>query len=317
MGTPFSVQTGTVKIVERFGKYSRIAKPGLNWVTCCTESTVGPISLKLEEMRVTCKSKTKDDVFILIQVSVQYQILPEQVYDAHYKLSRPRQQIEAYVYDVVRSEVPKTTLDEIFVLKERLQTKIREELRKNMSQFGYQIIAAPVTNIDPDERVKRAMNEKQTAVRMAEAEETKAKSEKVDKILRAEAEAEKIRIEAQARADAKYLQGQGLSRQRTAIIEGLQDSVRQFKEGMPEVETTAVMDLILLTQYLDTLKDIGVANNSSTIFVPSNPSCVKDIVSQMRQGILEGNAATGSDKQVERVPMISGIAPSAPSKPKK
>ena len=162
MGVPFSVSTGTVKIVERFGKYSHVAKPGLNWMICCLDGTVGPISLKLEEMRVSCKTKTKDDVFILIQVSVQYQILPDSVYDAYYKLSKPRQQIEAYVYDVVRSEVPKATLDEIFVLKEKLQNKLREQLRENMSQFGYQIIAAPVTNIDPDERVKAAMNAKQT-----------------------------------------------------------------------------------------------------------------------------------------------------------
>ena len=302
MGIPFSVQTGTVKIVERFGKYSHVAHPGLNWLMCCTDGTVGPISLKLEEMRVQCKTKTKDDVFILIQVSVQYQILPQKVYDAYYKLSKPKQQIEAFVFDVVRSEVPKATLDEIFVLKEKLQNKIREQLRENMSQFGYQIIAAPVTNIDPDASVKAAMNAKQTEVRRAEADETRARSEKVDKILRAEAEAEKIRIEAQARADQKYLQGQGLSRQRTAIIEGLQDSVTKFKEGMPEVETTAVMDLILLTQYLDTLKDIGCANNSSTVFVPSNPSCVKDIVGQMRQGILEGNAATHAIAAVKKSP---------------
>eukprot|EP01083_Nonionella_stella_P221193 790519_1 len=192
MGIPFSVQTGTVKVVERWGKFSRVARPGLNYMCCCAESITSPISLRLEEMRVNCNSKTKDDVFITIQVSVQYQILPENVYDAHYKLSTPKKQIEAYVYDVVRSEVPKVLLDDVFLLKEALQSKIRSQLLEHMGKFGYQIIAAPVTNIEPDRGVKAAMNQKQTEERLKQARETKARADKIDKIYRAEAEAEKI-----------------------------------------------------------------------------------------------------------------------------
>eukprot|EP01084_Bolivina_argentea_P275808 470459_1 len=299
MGCPFSTQSGTVRIIETFGKYSHTATAGLNILLCpclCYQNIAGTISLRLQEIRVKCETKTKDNVFVVVQISVQYQVKLDKIEEAHYRLSNATEQIEAYVYDVVRSEVPKATLDNLFILKEELSLRVKQQLKENMESFGYEIIATPVTDIDPDIKVKQAMNEinRQERLKLAATEEAEAR--KIIMIKDAEAKAQKIIIEATAEADAKELQGQGLARQRQAIIDGLQESVKIFKQGLPGADTSTVMDLILLTQYFDTLKDIGSTSSCNTLFIPSDPGHVKTLAAQFRQGILEGTSALKGGK---------------------
>ena len=280
-------------MIESFGKFSHTASAGLNvlFCPCFYQNIAGTMSLRLQEIRVKCETKTKDNVFVTTQVSVQYQIKLDKIEEAYYRLSNPQQQIEAYVFDVIRSEVPKTTLDNLFLLKEELSSRVKTQLKENMESFGYEIIATPITDIDPDGAVKQAMNEinRQERLKLAATEE--AESRKIIMIKDAEARARKITIEASAEADAKELNGQGLARQRQAIIDGLQESVKLFKEGNPETNTSTVMDLILLTQYFDTLKDIGATSNCNTLFLPSDPGNVRTLAQQFRQGILEGTNA--------------------------
>ena len=223
MGCPFSTQTGTVRIVETFGKYSSTVTAGLNilWCPCFYQNVAGTMSLRLQEMKVRCETKTKDNVFVVCQVSVQYQIKMDKVQEAFYRLSDPVRQIEAYVFDVIRSEVPKATLDDLFVLKEELSNRVKEALRSNMESFGFEIISTPITDIDPDAKVKQAMNEINRQERLKQAAREEAESRKIILVKDAEARAQKITIEARAEADAKELAGQGLARQRQAIIDGM------------------------------------------------------------------------------------------------
>merc|ERR1712096_92462 len=190
---------------------------------------------------------------------------PEKVQEAFYRLSDPVQQIEAYVFDVIRSEVPRATLDDLFVLKEELANRVRMALKENMEAFGFEIIATPITDIDPDREVKAAMNEINRQERLKQAAKEQAEASKIIMVKDAEARAQKITIEARAEADAKELNGQGQTRQ--------------------------VMDLILLTQYFDTLTAIGTAKNCKTLFIPSESQDAKGLGAQFRQGILEGNSA--------------------------
>ena len=298
MGCPFSTSTGTVRIVESFGKYSYTARPGLSCLICpCIYQTVaGTMSMRLQEIQVRCETKTKDNVFVTTQINIQYQVKMDRIEDAFYRLSNPQEQIRAYVFDVIRSEVPKATLDNLFIMKEELSLRVKEQLKANMEAFGYEIISTPVTDIDPDIKVKEAMNEINRQERLKQAAKEEAEGRKIILVKDAEAKAEKIKIEARAEADAKELNGQGLARQRQAIIDGLQESVKLFKEGIPGADTSTVMDLILLTQYFDTLKDIGSTANCNTLFIPSDPANVGSLSKQLRQGILEASSALKSNK---------------------
>merc|ERR1712146_63782 len=207
----------------------------------------------------------------------------------YYTLSEPEAQIRAYVHDVVRAEVPKKTLDEIFVVKEELSFAIMNQLRATMEKYGFKIEATPVTDIDPDRNVKAALNEKTRCMRLKEAAEETAQGNKIVQVLEAQAQAEEIRIRAAAEADAKHQAGMGLSRQRQAIIDGLSESVRHFRQGVPEADSKAVMDVILLTQYFDMMQAVGTSKNrgTNTMFIPHNPSNVADLTSQIRQGFME------------------------------
>ena len=293
MGVPFSTETGTVRVISKFGKFSHISEAGCACLIfpCCWQTIAGTVSLRLQELKVRCETKTRDNVFVATQVSVQYQVKLDKIEEAFYRLTNPQQQIEAYVFDVIRSEVPKATLDNLFTMKEELSNRVREQLKVQMEQFGYEIIATPVTDIDPDVKVKEAMNEINRQERLKQAAKEEAEARKIILVKDAEAKAEKITIEAKAEADAKELNGQGLARQRQAIIDGLQESVKLFKEGIPGADTSTVMDLILLTQYFDTLKDIGATANTNTLFIPSDPGHVRALSGQIRQGVLEGTEA--------------------------
>jgi len=282
MGSCYTVvEQSNIGIVEECGRFSRTARPGLHIINCCTESVAGRVSLRIQQLEVRVETKTQDNVFVTIHAVVQYNVIAEKVYDAYYKLSSPHSQIQAYVFDVVRALVPRMPLDGVFESKEEIANAIKQELGKIMTEYGYFIVQALVTDIEPDATVKKAMNEINAAQRLRVAATDKAEAEKILKVKAAEAEAE-----------SKYLAGHGIARARKAIIEGLRESVSEFTDAVPGTTSRHVMDLILMTQYFDALKDIGTHGKSSTIFLPHSPSAVTDLSSQIRNGFLAGAAAT-------------------------
>lgn len=264
----FTVKQQTVAIVERFGKFQSTRAPGLQLKIPLIDRVVGRVSLKIQQLDVMVETKTKDDVFVKLKVSVQYNILKDQVYDAFYRLENPEEQITSYVFDTIRAEVPKMKLDEVFERKDDVANAIKRELAVAMGEYGYTIVKALVTDIDPDAEVKRAMNR----INASEREKIAAEYE---------AEADKIRIIAKAKAEAesKRLQGKGTADQRREIAKGLEDSVDVLnKVGINSQEASA---LIVITQHYDTLQAMGENANSNLILLPNTPSAASDMLSQM------------------------------------
>merc|ERR1719453_248877 len=225
--------------------------------------------MRLQQMEVSCETKSKDNVFMTIRVAVQYQVIsePEKIHMAHYRLTNPKAQIESYVYDVIRSAVPKIDLDEVFTSKDEISTDISTALKAAMESFGYQILSTPVTDIDPDAQVKRAMNEINKMKRLRVAAEDEGEATKIRVVKEAEAEASRTEIQAKADAEAKYLQGLGISRQRRAIIAGLRESVNAFKTEVAGVDAKTVMDLMIVTQYFDMMKEVGAQGKTNAVFL--------------------------------------------------
>lgn len=273
---PYTVEQQTVAVVEQFGRFSRIATPGLNFIIPIVERIAGRISLRVQQLNIKAETKTKDNVFVAVIVSVQYNVLPEKVYDAFYKLNDPELQINSYVFDVIRARVPQINLDDLFEKKDEIALAVKEELNDTMEKFGFGIINTLVTDIEPDHKVKDAMNEINAAQRIKVAAIEKGEADKILKVKAAEAEAE-----------SKALQGKGIADQRRAIIEGLRESVDGFQKNVPGSTAHDVMNLVLMTQYFDTLKDIG--SHSNTILVPHSPGGLNDIASQIRDSIIIGN----------------------------
>lgn len=264
----FTVKQQTAAIVERLGRFHSIRRPGLQLKIPIVDRIAGRVSMKIQQLDVIVETKTLDDVFVHLKVSVQFLILPEKVYDAFYKLQNPYEQINAYVFDVVRAEVPKMKLDDVFVRKDDIAIAIKHELEEAMNDYGYGIIKALVTDIDPDAKVKAAMNHINAAERQKVAAEY-------------EAEAERIRIVARAKAEAesKRLQGQGIADQRREIAKGLEESVDVLNRvGINSIEASS---LILVTQHYDTLQAIGERTASNLILMPNSPSAASDMLSQM------------------------------------
>jgi len=279
-----TVPQSEVGIIEQWGKFTTTATPGLHCINpMCGESVAGTISLRIQELDIRCETKTHDNVFVIVAVSVQYHVIQASVYDAYYKLSNPRQQITSYVCNVVRSTVPKIKLDHVFETKDEIAHAVRDELEKIVGSFGYSIVQALVTDIEPDARVKASMNEINAAQRMREAAANQAEASKIVAVKQAEADCE-----------AKYLSGLGIARQRKAIVDGLRDSVLAFSEVVGGTTPKDVMDLLLINQYFDTLKEIGAHNRASTIFIPHSPSAVADVCQQVRDGFLQGAATSSS-----------------------
>lgn len=225
-------------------------------------------------MDVAVETKTLDNVFVNVVVAVQYKILPEKVFEACYMLQDPEYQIKAFVFDLVRAQVPKLTLDDVFSKKDDIADAVKIELEKPMSDFGYGIVKALVTDINPDQNVKSAMNEINTAQRLRVAAAEKGEAEKILKVKQAEAEAE-----------ASILHGKGIAGQRQAIIEGLGQSVEEFVRQIPGTQVSHVMDMVLLIQYIDTLKEIAAGSKSNVIFVPHSPGTVNELSTQIRETI--------------------------------
>ncbi|KAH8941104.1 hypothetical protein BDL97_14G020500 [Sphagnum fallax] len=266
----YQVDQSTIAIKERCGKFDKVNGPGCHCVPwCCCVTVAGVLSLRVQQLDVRCETKTKDNVFVTLVASVQYRAHIDAAKDAFYKLSKPREQFKAYVFDVVRASVPRMLLDDVFEQKNEIAKNVAEELEKTL-----------IVDIEPDETVKRAMNEINAAARMRAATNEKAEGEKILRVKQAEGEAE-----------ARYLSGVGVARQRQAIVDGLQESVLAFANNVPGTSPKEVMDMVLVTQYFDTLKEIGSNSRNTAVFIPHGPGAVCDVAEQIRNGLLQGDVA--------------------------
>jgi len=274
--TLFTVRTYTAGVVERFGKFNRIVRPGLQILIPFAERAY-IVDLQVKQAQFSVETKTRDNVFVQIPVSVQFQVLDDRIFDAFYKLSSPQKQIESFVFNSILGHVPKLTLDETFEQQSGISVAVKTELDSIMSGFGFNILTALVTDIIPDVKVKAAMNDINAAQRAQVAAQARGEAEKVLKVKQAEAE-----------AASKALQGQGIAAERQAIIDGLRSSIEHFREAVPGATAEDVMALVLLTQYFDTLKDIGTRAGTNTLFLPSNPGAASDFLTQILAGLRGG-----------------------------
>ncbi|MGB4744014.1 MAG: SPFH domain-containing protein [Flavobacteriaceae bacterium] len=264
----FTVKQQTAAIVERFGKFQSIRQSGLHLKIPLIDRISGRLSLKIQQLDVLIETKTLDDVFVRLKVSVQFKVIQTKVYDAFYKLDYPHDQITSYVFDVVRAEVPKMKLDDVFVKKDDIAIAVKSELNQAMMDYGYDIIKTLVTDIDPDPQVKEAMNR----INASEREKIAAQFE---------GDAARILIveKAKAEAESKRLQGQGIADQRREIARGLEESVEVLnKVGINSQEASA---LIVVTQHYDTLQSIGQETNSNLILLPNSPQAGSNMLNDM------------------------------------
>ena len=272
----FTVKQQTAAIIERFGKFQSIRQSGLHLKIPLIDRISGRLSLKIQQLDVLIETKTLDDVFVKLKVSVQFKVIKEKVYDAFYKLDYPHDQITSYVFDVVRAEVPKMKLDDVFVKKDDIAIAVKTELNDAMSNYGYDIIKTLVTDIDPDSQVKAAMNR----INAADREKTAAQYE---------GDAQRILIveRAKAEAESKRLQGKGIADQRREIARGLEESVDVLnKAGINSQEASA---LIVITQHYDTLQSIGADTNSNLILLPNNPTAASTLLNDMVTSLVAAN----------------------------
>lgn len=287
--TFFIVDQQSAAIVERFGRFVRIAQAGLNIKIPFIDRIQGRVSLRLKQLDVAVETKTLDNVFVDIVASVQYRVLPNKVYEAFYILDNSEAQIQAFVFDVIRARVPLINLDDVFSKKDEIANSVKEELQEVMNDFGYDIIKALVTDINPDTRVKTAMNEINEAQRLRVAAMERGEAEKILKVKQAEAEAE-----------SKILQGKGMAGQRRAIMDGLKESLGEFQKQIGDTSPKDAMTLIMMAQYFDTIKDLGLHSNQNTILIPHSPSSMHDLFDQMRNAIITGNQVGAKAKTSEK-----------------
>lgn len=276
--TLYTVRTASAGVVERFGKFDRITRPGLHVLLPFAER-VFFVDLQVKQAQFSVETKTRDNVFVQIPVSVQYQVLDDKIYDAFYRLSAPQKQIESFVFNSILGHVPKLSLDETFEQQSGISVAVKVELDQIMSGFGFNILTALVTDIIPDVKVKAAMNDINAAQRAQVAAQARGEADKILKVKQAEAEAQ-----------SKALQGQGIAAERQAIIDGLRASIEHFRETVPGSTADDVMALVLLTQYFDTLRDIGTRGGTNTIFLPNNPGAANDFQTQILAGLRGGTA---------------------------
>ena len=281
----FTVRQQTVAIIERFGKFQSTRKPGLQIKIPLIDRVSGRVSLRVQQLDVIVETKTKDDVFVHLKISVQFLIRPGHVYDAFYKLQNPHEQITAFIFDVVRAEVPKMILDDVFEKKEEIALAIQRDLKEAMLNYGYDIIKALVTDIDPDEKVKIAMNRINAADREKIAAQHEGDAQRILIVERAKAEAE-----------SKRLQGKGIADQRREIARGLEESVDVLnKAGINSHEASA---LIVITQHYDTLQSIGSDTKSNLILLPNNPNAASSMLNDMVTSLVAANKINESSHQV-------------------
>jgi regulator of protease activity HflC (stomatin/prohibitin superfamily) len=270
-------------VVERLGKFNRILGPGLHFRIPILERIAGKESIRIRQLDVPVETKTQDNVFVNLGVSVQFLAISDKIFDAFYKLTDVNSQITSYVYDVVRAEVPKKTLDKVFETKDELAQTIKEELSDSMDDFGYSIVKSLITDIDPDQNVKDAMNRINATARLRVAAENEAEAEKIRQVKSAEADAE-----------AKKLQGKGVAEQRAAIIEGFKASIGDLKEVTgSDVKTQDVMNMVMMVQYFDALRDIGTTGENNAVLIPYGAGGSNEILQQMTQAMLASDQVKG------------------------
>ncbi|HHZ82180.1 MAG TPA: SPFH domain-containing protein [Flavobacteriales bacterium] len=280
-GALYMVKQKHAVVIERLGKFNKVSKAGLHFKIPVIDKISGSVNLRVRELPVEVETKTKDDVFVKIVVSVQFFVIDnsEGIKHSFYELNNPEQQIQSYVFDSIRSEVPLMELDDVFAQKEKIAQAIKSELSETMRQFGFDFIKALVTDIDPDAKVKHSMNEINAAKRMKEA-------------AKEEAAAAKIRVVAAAEADAesKRLAGEGIAQQRIAIANGLKESVEEVKLAMEEhVTSQDIMNMLFMTQHYETISKLS-ENNTSTIFMPYSPDNVGDLQMQIQSSLIAVNS---------------------------
>ena len=266
--TFFIVKQQSAAVVERFGKFVSVRQSGLQLKIPIIDNVAGRLSLRIQQLDVVVETKTKDDVFVKIKVSVQFKVIKEKVYDAFYKLDNPADQITSFIFDVVRAEVPKLILDDVFLKKDDIAIAVKSELQDAMTEYGFQIIKTLVTDIDPDAQVKESMNR----INASEREKVAAQFE---------GEAQKILIveKAKAEAESKRLQGQGIADQRREIARGLEDSVKVLN-GV-DINSQEASALIVVTQHYDTLQSVGAEANSNLILMPNSPQAGSEMLNNM------------------------------------
>jgi len=272
----FIVKQQTAVVVERFGRFNSIRHAGLNFKIPLVDRIAGRINLKIQQLDVIVETKTKDDVFVHLKISVQFLVQSGHVYDAFYKLQNPHEQITAFIFDVVRAEVPKMILDDVFEKKEEIALAIQRDLKEAMLNYGYDIIKALVTDIDPDEKVKIAMNRINAAQREKVAAQYEGDAQRILIVERAKAEAE-----------SKRLQGKGIADQRREIAKGLEESVKVLDNaGINSQEASA---LIVITQHYDTLQSVGSETNSNLILLPNSPNAASNLLNDMVTSLVAAN----------------------------
>ena len=267
-GTFFIVKQQSAAIVERFGKFVGVRHSGLQLKIPIVDRVAGRVSLRIQQLDVVVETKTKDDVFVKIKVSVQYKVIKDKVYDAFYKLDFPQDQITSYVFDVVRAEVPKMILDDVFEKKDDVAIAVKTELNDAMINYGFDIIKTLVTDIDPDAQVKDSMNRINASEREKVAAQFEGDAQRILIVERAKAEAE-----------SKRLQGQGIADQRREIARGLEDSVKVLN-GV-NINSQEASALIVVTQHYDTLQSVGSASNSNLILMPNSPQAGSEMLNNM------------------------------------
>ena len=277
------VQERTYYVIQRLGKFNKMAPPGLSFIIPFIDSKSGVVNMRVQQLDVDVETKTRDDVFVHLTVSVQFQVMKEKLWESFYSLDNPRNQIASYIFDDVRAEVPKMELDDVFAKKDDIAVAVRQNLADSMDEYGYNIVKALITDIDPDSRVKDSMNLINAAKRDKEA-------------TMEEAEASKIRVikAAEADAESKRLSGEGIAQQRLEIVRGFKESVEDFQKSLKSITHEEVMQFVLLTQYFDTLNNIGANGKNTTMLMPHSPGAMTDFQQQIINGTVLGSKMSSS-----------------------
>jgi len=268
----FVVSQQTIAIIERFGRFNKLAHPGLNFKIPFIDNIAGFVNLKIRELTLLVETKTLDNVFVKLVISVQYKAIEDKCFDAFYKLENHTAQIQSFVFDAIRAKVPAILLDDVFCKKDEISVDVKRELHDTMIDFGYEIIKTLVTDIQPDEQVKHAMNEINTAQRLRMAATQKAEAEKIMRVKQAEAESE-----------SNILHGIGIAGQRKAIIDGLGRSVEELQKNTPELRSEKIMQMIMLIQYFDMMRDIGGNSKSNAVFLSHLPGNISELAKQLQE----------------------------------
>jgi regulator of protease activity HflC (stomatin/prohibitin superfamily) len=298
----FTVQQQTAAVVERFGRFKRVAGPGIHTkAPLGIDRIVARPTLRIQQLDLKMESKTKDDVTVELQLAIQFVVPgPEKVFDAHYKLVEPSVQMDAWVFDVVRSKVPFMGLNEVYENKDEIAKEVEERLKERMHLYGFEIVRALVNDVIPPEKVKSAMNEVNTQQRLQSAAYAEGEKNKIIIVKKAEAEAE-----------SKRLQGEGIANQRKAIVKGYKESIQDFVKGIPVSTAREVMDMVVVTQYFDTLERLGGDARSKVVFLPSTPGAVGDFMNQIRVAF-----ASGMEADVDESEFGAGETTAAPKQVK-